>query len=95
MSVPLHKHSLPIEDLLVMILLVTNKGKEQHYARVVGRGPTQQLDQVRRSPLRLQASASTMACLKPVLNIFSKWVPATIEGSAQVSTELTFEVYIL
>jgi len=50
MSVPLHKHSLPIKDLLVMILLVTNKGKEQHYARVIGRGPTQQLDQVRRSP---------------------------------------------
>jgi len=28
MSVPLHKRSLPIEDLLVMILLLTNKGKE-------------------------------------------------------------------
>jgi len=49
MSVPLHERSLPIEDLLVMILLVTNKGKEYHYARVIGRCPTQQLDQVRRS----------------------------------------------
>jgi len=28
MSVPMHKRSLSIEDLLVMILLVTNKGKE-------------------------------------------------------------------
>jgi len=28
MSVPLHERSLPIEDLLAMILLVTNKGKE-------------------------------------------------------------------
>jgi len=29
MSVPLHKRGLPgIEDLLVMVLLVTNKGKE-------------------------------------------------------------------
>ena len=25
---PLHKHSVPIEDLLVMVLLETNKGKE-------------------------------------------------------------------
>jgi len=25
---PLHKRSLPIEDRLVMVLLVTNKGKE-------------------------------------------------------------------
>jgi len=49
MSVPLHICSLPIEDLLVMILLITNKGKEQHYARVVAIGPTQQLDQVRKS----------------------------------------------
>jgi len=32
MSVPLHERSLPIEDLLVMILLVANKGKEYHYA---------------------------------------------------------------
>jgi len=36
-----------MEDLLAMVLLVTNKGK--HYARVVGRSPTQQLDQVRKS----------------------------------------------
>jgi len=28
MSVPPHERGLPIEDLLVMILLVTNKGKE-------------------------------------------------------------------
>jgi len=47
MSVPLHERSLPIEDLLVMVLLVTNKGKKYHYARVIGRGSTQQLDQVR------------------------------------------------
>jgi len=31
-----------MEDVLAMILLVTNKGK--HYARVIGRVPTQQLD---------------------------------------------------
>jgi len=49
MSVLLHTCSIPIEDLLVMILLITNKGKEQHYARVVGTGPTQHLDQVRKS----------------------------------------------
>jgi len=58
MSVALHKHTLPIEDLLAMILLVTNKGKDKHYERVIGRGPTQQLDQVRRSRWRLHASAS-------------------------------------
>jgi len=58
MSVPLHERSLPIEDLLVMILLVTNKGKEYHHARVIERGSAQQLDQVRRSRWRLQASAS-------------------------------------
>jgi len=28
MSVPLHKRILPIEDLLVMVRLVMNKGKE-------------------------------------------------------------------
>jgi len=28
MPVPLHICSLPVEDLLVMILLITNKGKE-------------------------------------------------------------------
>jgi len=28
MSVVLHKHSFPIEDLLVMMLLGTNKGKK-------------------------------------------------------------------
>jgi len=32
MSVPLHERNLPIEGLLVMILLVTNKGKEYHCA---------------------------------------------------------------
>jgi len=58
MSVPLHECNLPIEGLLVMILLVTNKGKEYHCARVIGRGSTQQLDQVRRTRRRLQASAS-------------------------------------
>jgi len=26
---------------------------------------------------------------------FSKWVPAPIEGSAQVTTELTFEVFYI
>jgi len=58
MPVPLHERSLPIEDLLVMILLVTIKGKEYYYARVIGRGSTPQLDQVCRSRWRLQASAS-------------------------------------
>jgi len=58
MSVPLHERSLPIEDLLVMIMLVPNKGKEYHYARGIGRGSTQQLDQVHRSRWRLQASPS-------------------------------------
>jgi len=67
MSVPLHICSLPIEDLLVMILLITNKGKEQHYARVVGIGPTQQLDQVRKSRWRLQESSSQP---QPVSNLF-------------------------
>jgi len=28
MSVSLHKCSIPIEDILVMVLLVMNKGKE-------------------------------------------------------------------
>ena len=42
---PAQTQSHPIEDFLAMILLVTNKGK--HYARVIGRGPTQQLDQMR------------------------------------------------
>jgi len=28
MSIPLHKRSLPVEDLLVMVLLVTNKSNE-------------------------------------------------------------------
>jgi len=28
MSVPLHKHGLLVDDLLVMVLLVTSKGKE-------------------------------------------------------------------
>jgi len=28
MLVSLHKHGLPVDDLLVMVLLVTNKGKE-------------------------------------------------------------------
>jgi len=36
-----------MEDFLAMILLVTNKDK--HYARVIGRGPTQQLEQMRMS----------------------------------------------
>jgi len=30
----------PIADLLAMVLLVTNKGKEYHDARCIGRGPT-------------------------------------------------------
>jgi len=33
-----------------MVLSVTNKGKQYHYARVIERGPTQQLDQVRSNP---------------------------------------------
>jgi len=36
-----------MEYLLAMVLLVATKGK--HYARVIGQGPTQQLDQVRKS----------------------------------------------
>jgi len=34
---------------------------------------------------------STIACFKPIWIIFSKWVPAPIEGSAQVLTELRLE----
>jgi len=45
----------PNEDLLAMVLLLTNKGK--HYARVIRRGPTQQLYQVRKSRWKLQTSS--------------------------------------
>jgi len=38
---------------------------------------------------------STIACFIPVENIFSKCVPAQIEGSGQVPTELTFEVFYI
>jgi len=55
---PLHKRKASMEDLLAMVLLVTNKGK--HYARVVGRSPTQQLDQVRKSRWRLYAGVSQL-----------------------------------
>jgi len=57
-----------------MVLLVTNNGK--HYAGVIGRGPTQQLDHVRKSRWRASTSASqhfsTKAGFK--LESFSKWV---------------------
>jgi len=44
-----------MEDLLAMVLLVLVMNKGKHYACVIGRGPTQQLDQVHKSRWRLQA----------------------------------------
>jgi len=38
---------------------------------------------------------SIIAGFKPVLDIFSNWVPALTEGPAQVLTELTFEVFYI
>jgi len=39
-SPPAQTQSPPIEDLLAVVLLVRNKVKENHCARVIGRGPT-------------------------------------------------------
>jgi len=56
-------------------VLLTNEGKEKHYARVIARSSTQQLHQVCRSRWRLQAHTSQP---EPVLTLFDYSKPRFI-----------------
>jgi len=54
--------------------LVTNEGKEEHYARVIGRNPTAR-PSVQVTMKAASQHFSTRASFKPVWPILSIWAP--------------------
>ena len=72
-----------------MVLLVTNKGKEQHYARVIERIPTARPS----VQVTMKAASQTLlnqSQLQAYSTNFIKMGLTRVESHAQIPTEATF-----